>query len=305
MARLMAWIHWSLTFFGAQKDTLRAIQRLRPELETQLSARTILRKYLENKHHHFVMWFLAPTRRGRAFVGKTCRAVDGNDLGDAALAEGKGLIGLGYHFGTGRMMMMSLARIYGKDTFEIIYRTETYLQSVLPSVARLAYRLTLANDEKCGLNTIYMTPSAAPLSIIRHLRKGHVLGMAGDGFVASQFVEVPFLGGTMRFPTGVARLAALTGAPIVPIFGLLEGLESHRIIMHPAIYCENDTPEAIEETVRACTQILEWYVRRYPWAWWIWHRLQFGEHPDGRLRITVEALAPPAAPAPQPAAAAS
>ena len=295
VARLTAWAHWMLTFFGAQGKALRAIRRSLPELDTPLGARTILRKYLEGKHHHFVAWHLAAVPSGRKFVEETCREFVGKERFEQTRAESGGLIVLAYHFGTGRMLSLGLADRYGQDAYEIAFRPETYGRDALPWVAKLAYDTAVDTDARSGLNNIYMAPNSAPISVIRHLRKGHIVGMAGDGFFASQFVEVPFLGGTMRFPTGVARLAAMTGAPIVSMFGLLDGIEAHHVVAHEAVRCPNDSPEAIEETVRQCIAILEGYVRKYPWAWWIWHRLEFDQHPDGRPRLSASALAATAA----------
>jgi lauroyl/myristoyl acyltransferase len=289
IARLTAWLHWLLTFVGAQRAAHRAIVQNLDQFETQLPARTILRKYLEGKHHHFVVWHLSTTQRGRDFVENTLRQFEGGELIEAARQEHRGLIVMGYHFGTGRMPSLALARRYGADAYEIAFRPETYGRDALPRAAQMAWKIATETDEKSGLNHIYMNPSAAPISVIRHLRKGHIVGMAGDGFFATQFVEVPFLGGTMRFPMGVARLAAMTKAPIMLIFGLLDGIEAHRVTLHPTIHCEGDSPEQLEDCVRKCCLLLEHYVRRNPWAWWIWHRLEFSQHDDGRTRMSASA----------------
>lgn len=290
IARLMAWAHWLLTFVGAQRATRQALVRLQPQFATDLPVRTILRKYLEGKHHHFVVYNLATTQRGRRFIERTCTAVEGGPLLERVRAETPGVLALGYHFGSGRMLSICQAHQYGADAVEIAHRPETYGDTTLSAVARKVLQITVDTDEKCGLRNIYITLGAPPLSVIKHLRKGHMVGIVGDGFVAGQFIEVPFLGGTMRFATGVARLAAMAKCPIIPVFGLIDGLEAHRVIIHPPIVCQDDSDEGVAATMQACTAVLEDYVRRYPWAWWIWHRINFSEHSDGRLRMTADAL---------------
>ena len=290
LTRVMAWMHWLLTFAGGQKAALRAIERNRPYFETKLSTRTILRKYLETKHHHFVVWNLCATPRGRAWVERTCTAFEGRETFEKARTESRGLLVLGYHFGSGRMLSITQARQYGQDAYEIAHRPETYGRDTMSYVARLAYDKAAEADEKSGLQHIFLSPGTPPLSAIRHLRKGHIVGIVGDGFMAGQFIDVPFLGGTMRFPIGVARLAAMAGCSIVPMFGLVDGVDRHHVVAHEPIRIEGDTPEEVERVMRACAAVLESYVRRYPWAWWIWHRLKLETNPDGSLRMTCEAI---------------
>ena len=289
-ARLTAWGHWLLTFVGAQKATRRALERMRPQFETTLPIRTMLRKYLEGKHHHFVLYNLATTPRGREFVECTCTVTEGGEQFERLRAETPGVLCIGYHFGSGRMLSICQARRYGADAWEIAHRPETYANDALSVVAQTAAKIVAETDEKCGLRNILISPSSPPISVIKHLRKGHIVGIVGDGMMAGQFIEVPFLGGTMRFATGVARLAAMAKCPIVPVFGLIDGLDAHRVIIHEPITCDDDSPESIEKTMRACAAVLESYVRRSPWSWWIWHRINFGQHSDGRVRMTVDPL---------------
>ena len=94
----------------------------------------------------------------------------------------------------------------------------------------------------------------------------------------------------MTFPTGPARLAAKAGASIVPVYALPEGLTRHRLIVHAPILCPEDTREAVDAVVGEYVALLGEYVRRYPWAWWTWRRLEVDEMSTGQARYTARAL---------------
>jgi lauroyl/myristoyl acyltransferase len=290
VTRVLAWTHWLLTFFGRRTAARRAMDHNRQHFETTLPMRTVMRKYFETKYQHFTALHMTGTKEGRDFIERTCRELTGKDYFYQARERGKGIIILAFHFGTGRMMTVSLGQRYNEVAHEVIFRPEAYSAGTMSWAAKIAYEKTLEADEKSGLSHIYISPNSPPLSIIRQLRKGNTVAIAGDGFMASQFIDVPFLSGTMRFPTGVARIAAMTGAPIVALFGLSEGLDEHYVIAHEPILCKADTPEAIETTMLQCTRLLESHIKRAPWAWWIWHRIKFDKHPDGRLLMYAKAL---------------
>jgi lauroyl/myristoyl acyltransferase len=290
VTRLLAWTHWLLTLCGQRTAARRAMDRNRTHFETKLPMRTVMRKYFETKYHHFTALNVAGSGQGRRFIEQTCRELTGKDYFYQARERGKGVMILAFHFGTGRMMTISLTLRYNEQAHEVLFRPEAYSAGTMSWAAKIAYEKSLEADAKTGLGQIYVSPSTPPLAIIRLLRNQGTVAIAGDGFMASQFVDVPFLAGTMRFPTGIARLAAMTGAPIVPLFGLSDSLEDHHVTIHPPIVCEADTPEAIESTMRQCVGLLESYVKRYPWAWWIWHRVKFDRHPDGRPLMYANAL---------------
>ena len=239
-----------------------------------------MRKYFETKYQHFTALHQSSTEEGRVFIETTCRELNGRDNFYKAREKGKGIIILAFHFGTGRMMTVSLTRRYNESAHEVIFRSEAYSAGTMSWAAKIAYEKTMKADELSGLNHIYISQTAPPLAIIRQLRKGNTVAIAGDGFMASQFIDVPFLAGTMRFPTGVARLAAMTGAPIVPVFGLSDSLEEHSVTIHEPIHCDEDTPDAVEATMLKCSGLLESYIKLHPYAWWIWHRIKFDRQPD-------------------------
>jgi lauroyl/myristoyl acyltransferase len=109
---------------------------------------------------------------------------------------------------------------------------------------------------------------------LRRLRQGQILCVAADGQVGLRQHELPFLGGTQPFSSGLVNLARLSGAPVVPFFTFMDRGRPHLRFEAPIPI---DTGREGEE--RALAQyaaLLESYVRRYPdqYRGWYGGRLQ-------------------------------
>ncbi len=284
--RGLTFIYWLFTFAGAAKRIRQTMARVLPEIRPDLRVSTVLRRHLVVKHQFFTEWRLYPTSRGRRFVEQTYRDFEGREHLDAVLARGRGAIILSHHFGTFRMITPAL-KAHGYDTHTLVLRGTTYAGQTYGSVAQAVTDKRESVAEASGLNVIYLRPAAAVRTMVRLLNRNAIVALAGDAMTGRHFVQVPFLGGTMRFPIGPARLAAGTGAGILPTFSLLEGPMRHRLITHPPIYCEDKSSDVVERTVRAYVKIMEEYTRTYPWAWWTWRRLHVAEAAGGRFRFNV------------------
>jgi KDO2-lipid IV(A) lauroyltransferase len=68
-------------------------------------------------------------------------------------------------------------------------------------------------------------------------------------------------------------LALRTGAPVIPVFALPNGLGRYRLVYEHAVEPPvDDSPEAIRDFTQRCTDVLEMYVRRHPELWLWMHR---------------------------------
>ena len=80
-----------------------------------------------------------------------------------------------------------------------------------------------------------------------------------------------FFGRKARTPTGAVVFAMRTGSPILPVFTLRDGEDSHKIIIEPHFYLENKSTdgETLQYNVQKITNIIERYIRKYPkeWVW--------------------------------------
>jgi lauroyl/myristoyl acyltransferase len=187
-------------------------------------------------------------------------------------------------------MIFPALRALGYDNYHHVFRGATYADQTVRWVARAVMHRKANLEQASGLNVIYHRPFTTFPTMVRLLNRNAIVAVNGDGMMGSDFVDVPYLGGTMSFPTGPARLAVHAGAPILSAYCLSEGLNRHRLIVHPPIHCSKDSPASVASTVRAYVEILEEYVRQYPWAWWTWRRLNIEEGADGKIRFVATAL---------------
>jgi KDO2-lipid IV(A) lauroyltransferase len=262
--------------------------RVWPELDSNVSLVTALRRHLETKHQYFVEWNVYPTARGRRYTARTARSIVGREHLDAALARGRGAVVLSHHFGMFRLNVTALCEA-GYPVCSIVLRGSDYAGQTHDAVAEAIVRRKIVVDKSMG-SSIYLRRGAVFGQMVAILRRNQVLGIAADGMASGHFVDVAFLGGRIALPAGPAWLALRSGAAIVPMLSVLEGLAHHKIVIHPALYCQGRSRQAVVDLVRAYATILDDYTRRYPWAWWSWRRLDIGRDPDGVRRYSVREL---------------
>jgi lauroyl/myristoyl acyltransferase len=87
-------------------------------------------------------------------------------------------------------------------------------------------------------------------------------------------VEGPIFGGRLPVAVGAPRLAALTGAPLLPTFVTRDSALGFRIVIEPPIPLD-PKQVADERTIAAATEYLrrsEAWVRRHPEQWRAWSK---------------------------------
>ena len=72
-----------------------------------------------------------------------------------------------------------------------------------------------------------------------------------------------FLGGRLTLPTGIERMAASTGVPLLYATTYSDGMSRLRVVIEPL-------PEEPRLAIDAVITRLERDVRERPWAWWGW-----------------------------------
>jgi len=90
---------------------------------------------------------------------------------------------------------------------------------------------------------------------------------------------VPFLGGTLEVPLGAFRLAAMTGARVVPVFSPRASRGKVDIEVLPAL----DSAEDEIGSAMAFARVLEGVVRRFRAQWMCMHTICLEDRAlDGR-----------------------
>lgn len=190
---------------------------------------------------------------------------EGKEHLDRALAQGKGVIIVSAHFGNFPLMLLRLAQ-EGYAANAIIRRTrdekiEEYFQRQRTSL---------------GLNTIYSHPRqecvAESLKVLRN--NGFLFIPLDQNFGSGSGVFVEFFGEKAATATGPVVFALRAGAPIVPMFIVRDSLDTHKILIEPAMAIERQANEkqTIEHNIARITQVIERYIRRYPQEWGWMHR---------------------------------
>ena len=90
---------------------------------------------------------------------------------------------------------------------------------------------------------------------------------------APDAVTVNFFDRPASTTLALGVLALRTGAPVIPVFALPNGVGRYRLVYEHAVDPPaDDSPEAIRDFTQRCTDVLEMYVRRHPELWLWMHR---------------------------------
>jgi KDO2-lipid IV(A) lauroyltransferase len=176
---------------------------------------------------------------------------------DRALEEGRGGVLVTGHFGSWELMGCVLVRMGYPVTFVVGVQRNLLVQDLMNRLR-----------SECGIQVIQ---PASLLETTRVLRGNRFIAMLSDQDARRQGVFVDFLGEPASTHAGAARLALLTGAPIITGFVVRTGLTHHLIVIEEPIHMEQavDREESLLKMTRAYTRSIEAYVRRHPdhWLW--------------------------------------
>lgn len=292
LTRVTTLLVWLGTFFGVDRRVRLNLKNVLPRIGSGWGVAKVHLGYLVVKQEQWVLQVLCSTWRGERYVHGMALQVEGKENLEGALRKGRGVILCSFHFGVFRLIYPALLSA-GFDPYLHFLRSERYVERSFRWVANAVMASKIRLDQVSGRRIIYHEPGRTYRRIEALLRSCEIVQMLGDGIATPKSVEIPFLSGKMRFPTGLARLAAETGAAIVCLFPVRESMRRHRLVLCAPIYCPDSTQDSIESAVRAYARLLEDFVRRYPWMWWTWRRIRVDQDSDGTCRYTLlETLRP-------------
>jgi KDO2-lipid IV(A) lauroyltransferase len=184
--------------------------------------------------------------------------IEGEDNFAAAAAHGRGIVFVSGHMGSTEVAA-SLAVLRG---YQIRAITEPLSSGILMDWlirTRRAMGVTLTS------------PDGAGLGLIRTLRRGGMVAMLIDaGIDHGGGVTARFFGRPTAFPDGPARLARLTGAPLVFGLAVRRPRGRFRAFVCPPLLPDRDSPADadVARMTQALATTLEGFVRRYPAQWY-------------------------------------
>lgn len=190
---------------------------------------------------------------------------DGVEYVHAALAEGRGVLLVGAHFTpldiTGRLLHQAFP-------VNAIYRADT--NPVIDRVMAGSRRRHLAGAVERG----------DMRAMVRVLRRGGVLWYPPDqDYGRRHSVFAPFFGVQAATITMTARLARLSGAAVIPAYGVARADgRGYCLRIHPPL--EGFPSGDDEADARRLNALLEAEVRRHP-AQYYWVHRRFKTRPEG------------------------
>ncbi len=185
--------------------------------------------------------------------------VEGEEHFAEAESYGRGIIFTSAHMGSAEIAA-SIAVLKG-------YKITTVSERLRPK-----FLMDWAEACRARMGITLLTPTSAGIALLRALRRKEMVAMVVDvGIDRGGGIPITFFGHETVFPVAPARLARLSGAPIV--FGLAVRRPGGRFLAHvtPPILSNRDLDP--EEDARRITQsivnVFERYVRRYPEQWYV------------------------------------
>jgi phosphatidylinositol dimannoside acyltransferase len=213
--------------------------------------------------------------------------VSGRDALDDALAEGRGAILLGNHFGADLMPAHWLIR--HRFEYRMLAEKPRHVSGVLSRHFEIGGPL---GQDKLFLSRS-ATPSETALAFLRATRildAGMIVHIAGDvRWAGPNTTEAEFLGRTHSFTTTWVTLAALTGAPVVPVFCRMDRAGAYHLeFLEPfTVPADAQRPGRARPWVRRNLLLIEERVRRYPCNsndYLFWDEAGDARTPDGALQ---------------------
>jgi KDO2-lipid IV(A) lauroyltransferase len=193
-------------------------------------------------------------------------------------SQGRGVIILSAHFGSFEL----LAAVHAMRGYAINLVHHT--QSLAAGDALLTFV-----RERAGIRII--RKHAAARAALRALKHGEMVGVPFDqNAKRSEAVFVPFFSELAATSAGLARLAKMANAPVVPAFIVRNGdKRSHRVIVGPPIpLVESDDLQAdLTENTRRFQAEIERVVKQYP-EQFLWVHRRYRTRPPGAPRIYQE-----------------
>ena len=188
--------------------------------------------------------------------------IEGDEHFDEAIAYGRGIIFTGAHMGSIEVAS-TLVLLKG---FKIT--------SVAERLPKMLMDWLIACRAEMGVELLPAVGSG--MALVRRLRRGEMVALVVDlGISNGDGLNVRFFGHETMFPLGPARLARLSGAPIV--FGWAARKPGGRYVAHVSAPILSNRDLDPEEDARQITGRIvsefEQAVRRYPEQWYVFREM--------------------------------
>ena len=245
----------------AVKSNLEVIGRGRftPQKISRLARRTF-RNYGQYLLDYMVINRITASNKGKVIEGEL-----GEEYMAWVLQKGRGAICITPHLGNWEMGGLLLA--FRGGTLNVLSLDE-------PDARTKAFRGRFRHAK--GIREIYIKPGAenpfSTIELVKALRNNEIVAMLGDREDSPNAIDVDFFGRRTRFPMGVGILAMMTGAPVLPVFVVMEANQKYWGIIEKPIYFDGsrrgERERVIREGMEEIVRVFEHYIRQYPDQWY-------------------------------------
>jgi predicted LPLAT superfamily acyltransferase len=189
-----------------------------------------------------------------------------------ATAQGKGVILVGAHLGNGEVAGNLLVDRMQTPVNVVMLDAEREELKAAYGPATSRRRIAVIALSPNGLDTVVEATNC--------LRRGEILVLTGDRVAAGQDRErISFLGQPAALPRGPFVLAAVTGAPIIPVFAVKTGMLRYRFVGFDPIRVDapqrNERDTVVRRAMETYVAILEKMAVDHPFQWFnffdFWH----------------------------------
>jgi len=244
---------------GMRRNLLRNARWLLGRDSTPAERRAHGRRVVRN-FYRFICELGEVSQMSDEDLGRLIAGVEGRDRYDRARAMKRGAILLTAHLGSFEKGIASIRTL--EPHVHVVFRRDPMPRfERLRAKQRARLRVTEAPVDD-GLH--------AWMNLRDALQRDEVVLMQGDLVMPDQRGQcVAFCGGHTMFPTGPAKLAMATGAPIIPVFAVREAQGRVRIHLEEAIQPPSGShgPDAVHTILQQIAGVMERYIMRYPDQW--------------------------------------
>ncbi|MBB5850486.1 phosphatidylinositol mannoside acyltransferase [Amycolatopsis umgeniensis] len=234
--------------------------------------RRAMRSYARYWHEMFRL----PSMDHKEVSRKVAQSITGVENLDAALAEGNGAVMALPHSGNWDAAGVWLADYLGGFT--------TVAERLKPESL---YQRFVSYRESLGFEIVPLTgDSSAMRVLLKRLRENKAICLVGDRDLTNSGVPVKFFGEQTRMPGGPARLAATTGAALIPA-GCWFTEDGWQIRLHPRIRVTNRSE--VPAATQALADIFAGDIAAHPADWHMMQKFWLSDFEAGEQAALGEA----------------
>lgn len=178
----------------------------------------------------------------------------------ACAAEGRGVIIVTAHTAGWEFAGSVMRSVHPGEVWVVMQRERDEHARAIQDRAR----------ERAGVRVAHIGESAFDaLPLLHALRKNAVVAMQLDRVPpGSRFRVARLPGGAWRIPEGPLTLAAVSGAPILPIFTRRLGFMQYEAeVMEPIRIARKPTEEELDRAAQAMANAMHEFIRLHPTQW--------------------------------------